>query len=55
MLPQFLDWGFLSENVSRISLDVKSKIESETRQKYILIAVGCVGAALFLLLLKRGR
>lgn len=55
MLPQFLDWGFLSENVSRVSLDVKSKIELETKKKYVLIAAGFVGAALFLLLLKRGR
>jgi hypothetical protein len=56
MLPQNLDWGFLSENISKVTLDVKSKVDAENRQKWILIAAGAVGAALFVLLIgRRGR
>lgn len=56
MLPQSLDWAFLGENISQVSLDVKSKAEADTRQKYILIAAGFVGAALFLIIMgKIGR
>jgi hypothetical protein len=56
MLPQNLNWGALSENVSQVALDVKSKVEADTRQKYILIAAGFVGAALFLIIMgKIGR
>jgi len=56
MLPQSLDWGFLSENVGKVALDVKSKIDAENRQKWILIAAGAVGAAVFVLLFSgKGR
>jgi len=56
MLPQNLDWGFLSGNIGKVTLDVKSKIDAENRRKWILIAAGAVGAALFVLLIaKRGR
>jgi hypothetical protein len=56
MLPQFLDWGFLTDNFAKVTLDVKSKIESERRTKMILIAVGAVAAGLFVLLIaKKGK
>lgn len=56
MLPQNLNWVALSENVSQVALDVKSKIEAETKRKYVLIAVGFVAAAIFLIIMgKIGR
>jgi len=53
MLPQNLDWGFLASNVNQVVLDVKSKVESENRTKWILIAVGAVAAGVFILLIGR--
>jgi len=51
-----LDWGFLSSNIAKVTLDVKSKVDAENRQKWILIAAGAVGAALFVLLIAgKGR
>jgi len=56
MLPQNLDWGFISNKVSSVALDVKSKLESENRTKFILIAVGASAALVFVLLIaKKGR
>jgi hypothetical protein len=56
MMPQNLDWGFLAGNISKVALDVKSKIDAENRQKWILIAAGAVGAAIFVLLFSsKGR
>jgi hypothetical protein len=53
MLPQNLDWNFLAENISQVTLDVKSKMDAENRQKWILIAAGAVGAAIFVLLIAK--
>lgn len=49
-------WSWLANDVSQVALDVSSVQEAETRKKYILVAVGFVAAAVFLIVIgKRGR
>jgi len=56
MLPQFIEWGAVTDNIGKVVLDVKSQTDKENRQRCILIAVGAIGSALFVLLIAgKGR
>jgi len=46
-------WGWLANNVNDIALDVRSKIERETRKKYLMIAAGAVGAFILFFIIGR--
>lgn len=55
MLPQFMNWGAITDNIGKVVLDTKAQTDLENRKRWVLIAVGAVGAALFVLLIAKGR